>query len=114
MTADQLSLPLNVPALPGKPTIEERFTAFHQANPHVYRALRTLAAQRWDAAVRAGRKPKVGIAALYEALRWQQGLTTSGEVWKLNNDYRAGYARLLLAERPEWAGFIDIREQRAA
>ncbi|MDP9101629.1 MAG: hypothetical protein M3N21_05730 [Actinomycetota bacterium] len=111
---DQLSLPLNVPTLPREASLTERFAAFHTANPHVYRALHSLASRRWTSDLRAGRRPHVGVAALYEALRWEQALRTTGETWRLNNSYRAFYARLLIAARPEWAGFIDTREQKAA
>ena len=89
-------------------TLAERFDAFHQANPHVAGALEHLAALWFEAG-----NAKCSAKALAEALRWQVGLQTRGEPWKLNNSYVAFYARLLVERRPEWAGRFEFREQKS-
>ena len=89
-------------------TIEERFRAFHDANPHVYRLLRALALDY----KRAGHR-HCGMKMLYEVLRYRSGIYTQGEPYKLNNNYTALYARLLMEREPELAGFFEIRERRA-
>ena len=33
--------------------------------------------------------------------------------FKINNNYAAHYARLMLNQRPEWKTFIEIREIRS-
>lgn len=86
----------------------ERFEIFHAANPQVARALEALAAE-WLA-----NRSKVSAKALYERLRWESGIRTQGDVWKLNNNFTAYYARLLVERRPEWADAFDLREQKAA
>jgi hypothetical protein len=84
-------------------TLAERFALFHWHNPHVADALERLADQ-W-----LNRHRKVGIGALVERLRWESGITTSGEAYRINNSYRSRYARLLLDRRPEWVGRIETR-----
>lgn len=87
-------------------TLEQRFAAFHAANPHVYAWLRDQALS----AKRRGRR--VGIKMLYEVLRWQVAMNTSGdEAFRLNNNWPSFYARLLMEREPELAGYFDTRTQ---
>lgn len=90
------------------PTLQQRFEQFHTDNPQVYRALTDLA-ERWFA-----NHWSVGIGMLWEVMRWQLGVETDATDYRLNNNYRSRYARLLLAEHPEWIGRIKTRELRAA
>jgi hypothetical protein len=88
---------------------QERFNWFHENNPHVYRNLRALAL-----GMRRQRgKKRVGIKMLYEVLRYQYDIQTAGEEFKLNNNYTAYYARLLMAQEPELAGLFEVREIRS-
>ncbi len=91
-----------------RPALEQQFQQFHAKNPHVYEALRTRALR----AKRKGFRP--GIGCLFEVLRWSYGLTTEGDDFKLNNNYRAFYARMLMDQEPELEGFFELRRQRAA
>ncbi|WP_219090511.1 hypothetical protein [Streptomyces sp. JJ38] len=86
------------------PTISEQFHAFDAQHPWVYRALEQLAAQRL-----AGGAKRVGMKALFEALRWRHPHGVKG----LNNNYTALYARRLLAEHPQWAAAIEVRRRRS-
>lgn len=88
-------------------TLDQQFDAFHAANPHVYSNLRRLALD----AARRGRK--MGIKALYEVLRWQYSMNTTDDVseFKLNNNYTSFYARLLMDQEPELAGYFETRTQ---
>lgn len=89
-------------------TIDEAFARFHADNPQVYDELRMLA-------VRARRRGarRIGIAMLFEVLRWRHTLRTDGRDFKLNNNYRSRYARMLMDE-PELAGCFETRGLRAA
>lgn len=87
-------------------TIAERYALFHEANPHVYRALEILATQ-W-----LWRNRRVGVKALFEQLRWQSGITTDARPYVLDNNFTAHYARALLAAHPEWEGRIVTRALR--
>ena len=88
-------------------TLEQQFEAFHAENPHVYSALRHLALD----AARHGRR--LGIGMLFEVLRWQYAMTTTDEAseFKLNNNYRAFYARLLMEREPELQDYFETRTQ---
>lgn len=87
--------------------LEASFNRFHAANPHVYEALKTVAL--W--CVRNGRK--MGIKAIYERVRWEYSISTSGSPYKLNNNYTAYYARKLMRDVPELAGYFETRRRRA-
>jgi hypothetical protein len=91
-----------------RPTIAERFETFHEQNPHVYEELRRLA---WRA--RAAGVRRLGIGRLYEVLRWETAIRTSGrDDYRLNNDYRARYARMLNRE-PGLEGLFLTRDAEA-
>lgn len=90
------------------PTLAERFDAFHAANPHVAHALEVLAGQ-W-----LRTNDRASIAQLFERLRWESGIQTHGDAYRLNNSYRAFYVRLLIERRPEWADKFETRTQKAA
>lgn len=111
MTTAQLELdlsPIAVPDYSPEMTLAERFAIFHQTNPHIAHALEALAAQ-W-----LTHHDHVGIAALFERLRWESGIQTAGDAYRLNNSYRAFYSRLLIERRPEWADAFETRVQKAA
>lgn len=85
-------------------TIREAFLRFHAENPHVYDELVRLARQAHDRGAR-----KIGIGMLFEVLRWGHLLRTSGDDFKLNNNYRSYYARLILHRHPELDGIFELR-----
>ena len=87
--------------------ITAAFERFHAANPHVYQALRTAALH----AVARGRK--VGMKAIYERVRWEYAVETREEPYKLNNNYTAHYARLLMESVPELHGYFETRNLRS-
>ena len=84
--------------------IQRRFEEFHDENPHVYRNLELLAAR----AHRAGAS-RIGIGMLFEVLRWEHTLRTTGDEFKLNNSFRSRYVRLMLERHPEWDGLFETR-----
>lgn len=90
-----------------EPSIEERFWDFHTDHPHVYDNLVRLARQ-WTAAGNG----KLGIATLFEKLRWEWHVAAVKDHagFKLNNTYRANYARLIMANEPDLDGLFEIRK----
>lgn len=87
--------------------IEHAFLAYHHANPHVYNELVRLA-RRWKAAGH----DKTSIAMLFEVLRWQVGLagaTDEASPFRLSNNYKPHYARLIQANEPDLAGIFDLK-----
>lgn len=115
MEAEQLGLFDNVVALHAVEEVdgrglshEERFWLFHRANPHVYEALRESALR-----LKRGGWEHYGIARLVEGLRYQRSFQTTSDDYKINNNHRAFYARLLMEREPALAGFFETREQKA-
>lgn len=90
-------------------TIEQAFWRFHAENPDVYRELVVLARR----AVAAG-QTKLGIGMLFEVLRWERSLRTGGDEFRLNNNYRSYYARLIMLREPDLAGIFETRKLHAA
>lgn len=89
--------------------IERDFRAFHRRHPEVYRILCSLALRAIDRG-----KTKIGIAMLWEVMRWEAwlGRGVGDEPFKLNNNYRSRYARLLMEREPALAGVFETRELR--
>lgn len=108
--APMTPLPLR-PRLPGeqRPPLNARFAEYHAANPHVYEQLVKLARR----ATGAGAK-RLGIAQLFEVLRWRTMLATRDpDGFKLNNDYRAPYARMMMEREEDLAGVFELRRSIA-
>lgn len=94
--------------VPGEYRLGQSFERFHRANPDVYETLVRLA-RRWR--TRHPEQP-CGIGMLYEVARWTIAFRTVGEPLKLNNNYRAFYARLIMEREPDLAGLFHTRRQR--
>lgn len=89
--------------------LERRFKAFHKDNAHVYARLETRALEL----ARSGRT-RIGVAELVEDLRYDPTLRSKGEAFKINNSYRAFYARLLVHRQPSLEEVIQLRKQTHA
>jgi hypothetical protein len=91
-------------------SIESDFWQFHYDNPRVYEELVKLARQT----KRAG-KTKCGIGMLWEVLRWNFYLKTRGDdEFRLNNNYRSHYSRLIMQRESDLEGFFPQRRLRSA
>lgn len=90
-------------------TLADRFTDFHTESPEVYRTLVALARQ-WIQ--RTGRA-RIGIATLYERARWELAISTSDPDFKLNNSYRAYYARLIMRQEADLRELFETRRSDA-
>lgn len=87
--------------------LEQGFRDFHGANPHVYVRLVELARQLRERGHR-----RVGMKMLFEVLRWEHALRTTGDDFRLNNNYTAYYARLVMEREPDLDGIFETRELR--
>lgn len=86
----------------------EALYEFDDRNPEVYDALVEMARD----AKRRGHT-RLGMASLWEVLRYRQDLTVEGtEGYRLNNDLRALMARKIMEHEPDLAGFFTIRKSR--
>lgn len=80
---------------------------FHMENPQVYYQLRTLALDLVDAG-----HTFYSIKGLFEVLRFNHALKTTGKTYKINNNLTPFYARLLMKNEPRLAGFFKIRSRK--
>lgn len=106
---DSTARPAGYPLSPPPETLAQRFVAFHAESPEVYRTLCILARQ-W--VQRTGRH-RIGIATLYERARWELAMSTCDPDFKLNNSYRAYYARLIMAQEHDLRGLFETRSSDA-
>jgi len=91
-------------------TIQQAFEDFHRRNPHVFSYMR-VRALRWK---RAGHQ-RCSTSMLVENLRWDYGVKTThgGTEFKINNNFKSRYARLLVELEPELDGMFETRKLRA-
>ena len=96
---------------PAGGTIDDAFHAFHTANPWVYAALVELARDL----VRRGHS-RIGIGMLFEVLRWHWHRATvdPSSEFKLNNNYRSRYARLIMSREEDLLDVFELRRLTAA
>jgi hypothetical protein len=92
----------------GQVAYHDQAEAFHTANPHIFEMLKTLALE-----IRR-RRAHFGIRTLWERMRWIREVETVDPTsdLKLNDHYHAFYARKLMIEVPELAGFFELRDSR--
>lgn len=93
-------------------TITEKFDAFHDKNPQVFILLESMAKEM----IEGRNRRKIGISLLCEVLRWNYYMATNdpNSEFKINNNYRAHYARMLVAAHPEWEDVFELRVRKSA
>lgn len=87
--------------------IRDYFERFHDANPQVYARLRDI-----SLAMRRRGLEHWGSRAAWEILRYQGIVTNGGDGYKLPNVCLPHYARLLMEQEPELAGFFKTCKLR--
>ena len=78
---------------------------FDQENPHIYVMFKELA----NEAKRAG-YGKYSANGIFEVMRWKRSIESNDKFFKMNNNYRAYYARKLMAEVKAFEGFFEVRK----
>lgn len=91
---------------PENPTneIEKEFWEFHAANPKVYALFSRFTLD----AINAGRV-RFSQNFVVERIRWYTAIETRGDDFKINNNYRAYYARLWMRDHPDFDGLFGTR-----
>ena len=98
---------LLIPEFQDAPKLVQAFMEFHADNPQVYSELRRLSLELLGKS-----RQHYGIGGLFEVLRWQHAMSTSDTEFKLNNNHRAFYARLLMHNEPTLKGFFELRRSQ--
>ncbi len=90
-----------------KPTIDERFTAFHAANPHVFAEALRIARAWLDRGDRY-----ISAKAILEVMRTSVSTTGEGG-YRMNNDFSAPLSRALRAVEPRLADVMHTRRTKS-
>jgi hypothetical protein len=86
----------------------ERFEEFHSQNPQVY-AMLVREARR----LRAVGHRRYSIQALFEIVRWHRALETTDDTgFKLSNDFKPFYARLIDRNEEDLHGFFVLKRTK--
>ena len=87
--------------------MREQVQRFHENNPDVWRLFCGFTFDR----INLGFK-NYSANAIFKRIRWEKDVGGDGAVqFKLNNNYRAFYARRFMKAYPEHDGFFRTREQ---
>ena len=90
-------------------THEERFGLFHKNNPRVYELFKQFTFEVINKGFR-----KWSADAVMHRVRWEASVITDDPQFKINNNYVAFYARLFMAEYPQYQGFFETRKRLSA
>ena len=87
--------------------MRKQVTAFHKNNPEVWDLFCTFTFQ----VINKGFN-NYSVNAIFERIRWEKDVGGDGLTeFKLNNNYRAFYARRFMKMHPEHDGFFRTRKQ---
>ena len=90
-------------------SIQHRFEKFHHDNPRVYELIVKFSRQVKDAGLNG-----YSINAVFERIRWFVFIDLkSREPFKLSNDFRSRYARLVMRQENDLKEFFETRELRS-
>ena len=91
-----------------QPVTQDAFDAYDTENPAIYVKLAEFALQAHHAGA-----THIGIGMLYERLRWYTKVEARDDTYKVNNNYRAFYARKLMRDFPVLEGIFETRTSKA-
>lgn len=86
--------------------MKRTFKEYHEKNPQIYRAFRAFTLK----AIERGHK-NFSAEFIFNVIRWETKVSGDDE-YKLNNNFKAGYARLFMKDHPEHEGFFRTRERK--
>lgn len=87
-------------------TFPDNVVEYDIQNPHIYEAFKEMTFKT----IQRGFK-NYSANGVFEVLRWHTGVSGNDE-YKLNNDYRAFYARKFAKEFPEHKDFFRTRKSK--
>lgn len=89
-------------------TQAERFAAWIGANPKVLEVF-----IEYSLREKAKGRTKIGGKRIVEVMRWDTRLPTTGDGFKINNNWVSRLVRLAIATCPELDGLFELRELRS-
>jgi len=98
--------PADAQLYPEESRLDRAFAEFHEQNPEVYLRLVKLARD-----LRARGHKRLGIGMLFEVIRWMHYMETFDVAgYKLNNNHRSRYSRLIMASELDLGDVFETRE----
>lgn len=91
------------------PAVVDRFLTYHRQNPEIYELFKRFAME-----AKSNGMEHFGAAAICERIRWHVAVERRNDEFKVNNNYRSCYTRLLILDHPEFSDFFQTRRSRAA
>lgn len=85
----------------------KRFKEFHEKNGFVYQEFYKLSTK-----MKLNGRKKYSAWTIINKIRWDYDLKTKGDVFKINNDFIALYARLVIYNDPALSDFFSLREMK--
>ena len=87
--------------------LREQVNSYHRQHPEVWDLFCAFTRE----VIRAGHK-NYSAKAIFERIRWERDIGgKTGDAFKLNNNYRAFYARRFMKKYPLHDGFFRTRKQ---
>jgi hypothetical protein len=88
-------------------SLKQKWWAWHKQNPHIYALFKRFTLE----AIRQGHKRLSGWL-IVNRIRWETVVVTSGDDFKIPNDFIAFYSRLFMHEHPDYQGFFRTRPMK--
>lgn len=88
-------------------SLRERWWQWHLQNPDVYRLFEAFAFEAIDRGHR-----KLSAWLVVNRIRWETAVVTSGDDFKISNDFIAFYARHFMEQHPEHQGFFRTKPMK--
>jgi len=86
-------------------TKKQRLWKWHKQNPHFYELFEHFTFK----AINKGHK-KLSAWLIVNRIRWETAIETTGEDYKISNDFIAYYSRLFMHYHPEYSGFFATKK----
>lgn len=80
------------------------FRNYNKENPDVYKLFKNLAMK-----AKASGRERYSADVIINVLRWHCDMQTTGKEFKISNNFRSMYARLLALEHPDFEDFFEFK-----
>lgn len=87
------------------PELLKKFKECHTAHPEIYQQFKAMAYQM------KSRAKRYSHITIFEVIRWNTDIR-GGDRFKINNNYRSVYVRLLIYNHPEFKDFFEKRSHQ--
>lgn len=85
-------------------SVKLKWWLWHKKNPHVYELFKKFTL----IAIDRGHK-QMSAWLIVNRIRWETSVETSGNDFKISNDFIAYYARLFMHDYPQYEGFFRTK-----